>query len=163
MKSVYRGMAIGILQCVLVLSVAGKYALDRARLPRVWAKAAPVDPSLFIRGRYVSLRLQVECPPDAQQWPTARLSTAGGRLYAIPDPAGTVHIMQVFAGRTDPRGTQWALAEPLAFFIPEDVPDPSRRAPDEELWVEVSVPVKGPPRPVQLAVKKNGVMRPLGL
>ncbi len=163
MKSVYRGIAIGILQCVLVLSVAGKYAVDRARLPRVWAKAAPVDPSLPIRGRYVSLRLQVECPAGAPQWTTARLSAGGGHLYAIPDPSGTVSIMPGFAARTDSRGSQWALADPLAFFIPEDVPDPSRRAPDEELWVEVSVPVKGPPRPVRLAVKKDGVMRPLGL
>jgi hypothetical protein len=52
---------------------------------------------------------------------------------------------------------------PVAFFIPEHVPDPSRRAPGEELWVEVTVPKKGPPRPIRLGVKKNGVLTPLAL
>src|ERR1019366_4049071 len=58
MKPVYRGIAVAVLQCLIVLSVAGKYALDRERLPRVWAMAAPFDPYLPVRGRYVSLRLQ---------------------------------------------------------------------------------------------------------
>ena len=51
--------------------------------------------------------------------------------------------------------------EPLAFFIPEHVPDPSFRAPGEELWAEVTLPRKGPPRPIRLAVKKDGVLTPL--
>ena len=155
MKPVYRGIAVTVLQCLIVLSVAGKYALDRERLPRVWAMAAPVDPSLPVRGRYVSLRLQVEVPPDAGQWTSARLSAVDGRLVATPDPTGTVHIMS--------GGTRWTIAEPVAFFIPEHVPDPSRRAPGEELWVEVSVPAKGSPRPIRLGVKKNGVVTPLEL
>jgi len=146
---------VAVLQCLIVLSVAGKYALDRERLPRVWAIAAPFDPNLFLRGRYVSLRLQVEAPPDAGQWTSARLSAVDGRLVATPDPAGTVHIT---AG-----GAPWSLQEPVAFFIPEHVPDPSRRAPGEELWVEVSVPAKGSPRPIRLGAKKNGVLTPLPL
>lgn len=52
---------------------------------------------------------------------------------------------------------------PVAFFIPENVPDPSRRASGEELWVEVSVPPKGLPRPIRLGVKKDGVLTPLNL
>jgi hypothetical protein len=155
MKPVYRGVGVAVLQCLIVLSVAGKYALDRERLPRVWAMAAPVDPSLPVRGRYVSLRLQVEAPPDAGQWTSARLSAVDGRLLATPDPTGMVHIM---SGRTP-----WTIAEPVAFFIPEHVPDPSRRAPGEELWVEVSVPAKGSPRPIRLGVKRNGVVTPLEL
>jgi hypothetical protein len=51
----------------------------------------------------------------------------------------------------------------VAFFIPEHVPDPSRRPPGEELWVEVSVPAQGPPRPIRLGVKKDGVLTPLDL
>jgi hypothetical protein len=57
------------------------------------------------------------------------------------------------------RGT--ILAEPVAFFLPEHAPDPTRRARDEELWVEVSVPRRGPPRPIRLGVKKNGALTPL--
>jgi hypothetical protein len=49
----------------------------------------------------------------------------------------------------------------IAFFIPEDVPDPSIRARGEELWAEVTLPRKGPPRPIRLAVKKDGVLTPL--
>ena len=56
-----------------------------------------------------------------------------------------------------------ALAAPVAFFIPEHVPDPSRRPAGEELWAEVSLPRKGPARPIRLAVKKNGILTPLPL
>ncbi len=53
--------------------------------------------------------------------------------------------------------------EPLAYFIPEHVPDPSIRQKGEELWVEVTLPAKGPPRPIRLGVKKSGVITPLAL
>jgi hypothetical protein len=49
------------------------------------------------------------------------------------------------------------------FFISEHVSDPSRRPPGEELWVEVSVPPRGAPRPIRLAVKKDGALTPLEL
>ena len=52
-------------------------------------------------------------------------------------------------------------SEQLAFFIPEHVPDPSIRPEGEELWAEVTLPRKGPPRPIRLAVKKDGVLTPL--
>ena len=51
--------------------------------------------------------------------------------------------------------------EQIAFFIPEHAPDPSRRPPGEELWAEVTLPKKGPPRPIRLGVMKNGVLTPL--
>ena len=35
--------------------------------------------------------------------------------------------------------------------------------PGHELWIEVTVPPKGPPRPLQLAEKENGVWKPLTL
>jgi|HubBroStandDraft_4_1064222.scaffolds.fasta_scaffold225242_2 hypothetical protein len=160
MKPLYRGIAVAVLQCLLVVSVAGKYALDRARLPRAWALAVPFDPNLFVRGRYVSLRLQVDAAsPGVAQWTAARLSAVESRLVATPDNSGTVHITAA--------GGRWSLVEPMAFFIPEHVPDPSRRPAGEELWVEVSVPAKGTPRPirlgVKLAVKKDGVVTPLEL
>ncbi|MGC9951154.1 MAG: hypothetical protein ABSF64_32765 [Bryobacteraceae bacterium] len=171
MKPVYRGTAVAIVQCLMVLSVAGKYALDRERLPRVWARAVPFDPSLFVRGRYVSLRLEVEAPAAAAlgngaavAWTPARIAAVGGRLVATPDPNGTVHVTEE-AARTaaEPNARRWVLAEPAAFFIPDNVPDPSRRAAGEELWVEVSVPAKGSPRPIRLGVKKDGAIAPLEL
>ena len=53
------------------------------------------------------------------------------------------------------------LDQPLAFFISEHVPDPSIRPPGEELWVEVTLPRRGPPRPIRLGIKKDGVLTPL--
>ena len=56
------------------------------------------------------------------------------------------------------------LDEPVAFFIPEHVPDPSRRPPGEQLWVEATVPKKGAPRPIRLGVKKDdGPIVPLNI
>ena len=52
-------------------------------------------------------------------------------------------------------------SEQLAFFIPEHVPDPSIRPEGEELWAEVTIPKRGAPRPIRLAVKKDGVLTPL--
>ena len=40
------------------------------------------------------------------------------------------------------------LDRPIAFFIPEHIADPSRRPSGESLWVEVTIPKKGPPRPI---------------
>jgi len=53
--------------------------------------------------------------------------------------------------------------QPLAYFIPDGVPDPSHRPSGEELWAEVTVPRKGPPRPIRMGVKKNGVLTLLAL
>jgi hypothetical protein len=54
------------------------------------------------------------------------------------------------------RGDSDVLRVPVAFFIPPNVPDPSLRPAGEELWVEVSLPKRGSPRPIRLGVKRNG-------
>jgi hypothetical protein len=65
----------------------------------------------------------------------------------------------------DRRGEKLAVLDhPVAFFITEHIPDPSFRPQDEQLWVEVTVPKKGPPRPIRLGVRKgNGPITPLEL
>ena len=156
MKPANRGIALLVLHGVLVLSVAGKYTWDRDRLPRAWANATPVDPSLPIRGRYVTMQLRVVPDNDATESSTVRLSAENGRLVAHADPKSSQIVW-----RRQP--DLWVLSEPVAFFIPEHAADPSQRAPGEELWVEVSVPPNGPPRPIRLGVKKNGVLTPLPL
>jgi hypothetical protein len=156
MKSMHRGILVGLLQCLIVLSVAGKYAIDRERLPRVWVNATPVDPELPLRGRYVSLRLQVEMPDGfIGVYAPVRLHVEAGRLRATPDRENGGLTVTRFQQRP------WTLTEPVAFYLPEHAADPSRRAPGEELWVEVSVPRNGPPRPLRLAVKKEGKLTPL--
>ncbi len=131
MTPLHRGILVAVAQCLIVLSLAGKYAVDRERLPRVWFKTAPVDPNMPIRGRYVSLRLIVDGPESIKG----------------------VTIIR--------RGNEWVLVPPVAFFIPEHAKDPSRRLPGEELWVQASLPKSGMPRPVQLGIKKDGVLLPI--
>ena len=48
---------------------------------------------------------------------------------------------------------QWVLSMPVAFFLPEHVDDPTRLPPGTQLWAEVTVPEKGAPRPIRLALR----------
>ena len=153
-----KGLLLALLQLAIVLSIAGKYYSDRTRLPRVWVRTMPFDPNLPIRGRYVRFQVPVEtrAAPAGSFW-QAQLSIEEGELVASPATTpGAVWIQRMGNDTV-------VLQEPLAYFIPEHVPDPSRRPPREELWVEVSVPSKGHPRPIRLGVKKDGVLTPLDL
>jgi hypothetical protein len=182
MRPLHKGLIVCAVHLLLVVSLGGKLLYDRSTRPRVWARTAPYDPSLPIRGRYVSLQLEVQAvaialPPlqrdpddanDRQWWQRtpALLSSEGGQLVAradssIPEsePWRADNVIQF---RRPRNGVSVAvLAEPVLYFIPEHIPDPSRRAADEELWVEVTLPRKGPPRPIRLGVKKDGVLTPL--
>ncbi|HVH72640.1 MAG TPA: hypothetical protein VNB49_16220, partial [Candidatus Dormibacteraeota bacterium] len=60
MTSLQKGVLVAGVELALVASLGAKYALDRARLPRVWTQTVPYDPNLPIRGRYLSLRLRVD-------------------------------------------------------------------------------------------------------
>lgn len=150
-----KGLFLAGFHVALVLSVVAKYRSDRASLPRVWARAVPYDPNLPIRGRYVRLQVEVEIPagPTGPGW--AILSVDNDRLVATPSGPDAGLLI-----RTLP-GNRVALQDAVAYFIPEHIPDPSRRPLGEELWVEVSVPKRGPPRPIRLGVRKDGQLTPL--
>jgi hypothetical protein len=174
MTPLIKGLVIAAVQVGLVASVGAKLLYDRVTQPRVWALAAPYDPNLPIRGRYVSLQLVVEPrgvreikPGSVSQPPQSiNLRVEGNRLVAeanAPQPdydPSDLHLRFI-----ERRGEKLAmLAEPVAFFITEHIPDPSRRQEGEELWVEVTIPKKGPPRPIRLGVKKGaGPIIPLEL
>lgn len=50
----------------------------------------------------------------------------------------------------------------VPFFIPEHVPDPSLRPAGETLWAEVTLPRRGPPRPIRLGIKRgDGPVEPM--
>ncbi len=156
MTALTKGLILCGVQTAMVLSIGGKLLLDRATQPRLWVLVRPYDPNLPIRGRYVSLAIDAEARGfrPGTVYDQAKYSVEDGKLVARPaeiDGSGTM----VTDGLAPVR---------IAYFIPEHVPDPSRRAADEELWAEVTVPHKGPPRPIQLGVKKKGgVITPLGL
>ncbi|GAB3254009.1 hypothetical protein [Chitinimonas naiadis] len=162
MTRLKQGLLIALIQTLLVGSVGAKFLIDRETYPHVWIKTLPYDPDLPIRGRYVRLSLTLE--QDNQSQPghdyddkRIRLGIRNNALVAIPDEAGHQQIRETRCG------TQrcWILAEPVAYFIPEHAVDPSIRAPNEELWVEATIPPNGPPRPIRLGVKVDGKLMPL--
>lgn len=56
------------------------------------------------------------------------------------------------------------LSEPVMYYIPEHAEDPTPRARSQkQLWAEVTIPKKGPPRPIQLALKDGDAWKPLDL
>jgi hypothetical protein len=168
-----KGVIIACVHLALVASLGAKLLFDRETRPRVWALTAPYDPDLPIRGRYVSLQLVVaprgvdDVGSAIGRQPRAVLLRAeAGRLVADAIPGGGRGTRSGLFVRFIERGGEplAVLSEPVAFFIPEHIPDPSRRAPDEELWVEVTVPRNGPPRPIRLGVKTgDGPIEPLAL
>jgi len=167
-----KGIILAALQLAIVVSLAAKYAIDRARFPRVWARTAVYDPDLPIRGRYLSVQLSVDGDrvygnseaPKGQfnSWSEMRdieLHAENGHLVASPAPAPTA--LRVTRWKTRAGEVVTVLSEPVDFFLPEHAVDPSWRKAGEELWVEVTVPKKGPPRPIRVAVKRGGTFTPL--
>ena len=175
MKPLYKGIAVAIIHIMIVLSLGGKLLYDRATRPRIWVRTATVDPDLPIRGRYFTLNLEVRAPdfiPEDQRKPAFKkqiqtydpgyvtLSVENGELIAhkAEQPTG---LMINSWGRRSTRGNDiFFLSSPVAFFIPEHAEVP-RVGLGGELWAEVTVPKKGPPRPIQLAIKRGNEWTPL--
>jgi len=183
-------VAVLVIQLALVCSVAAKYLYQRWSCPRVWTRAAAYDPELVMRGRYLSLHLEVDgCRstlPSAKQagFPRdvngaaiqghyvvrgstivgfqAELKVADNKLWAIA-------IRDAESGGVGRRVTaspgapcdQMRLVDPVNFYIPEHARSPLPLASGAELWIEVTMPPKGPPRPDQLALKQDGRWEPL--
>src|SRR5215467_7286575 len=59
MKVAYKGLAVALIHILIVLSLGGKLLYDRATRPRIWVRTASFDPDLPIRGRYLTLSLEV--------------------------------------------------------------------------------------------------------
>jgi len=150
-----RALILAAIQLGLVLSLAGKMMWDRAMNPRVWARTAPVDPMSVFRGRYVqvSVLARKEGPIGMNQ---AQLFAHNGELVARPTAVAWLGVQ----GRETQDGFS---VGPLAYFIPENVPDPSRLQPGQELWAEVTVlPGWAKPRPIRLGIREpGGAIRPL--
>ena len=153
-----KGLIVAALHLAIVGSLGVKLLVARATRPRVWARTGPIDPDSPLRGRYVRLRVEGEPIDFSQAVTSVRLTDWNGQLGFAPASSGPTAQLSTRDGRRIA-----TLDQPLAFFIPEHVPDPSVRAPGEELWVEVTLPKQGAPRPIRLAVKKGGVLTPLDL
>ncbi len=177
------------IQLLLVCSIAGKYFYQRLASPRVWTRAAVVDPELLMRGRYLRLQLTVDgCHstlPSARQaqFPRnidgttapngfsvaaeqpvqfrANLKVDSNQLRAIRIPEADLRSRGVMVQALPGSACDaLRLVQPVDFYIPEHTA-PSLSGTGQELWVEVTVPSNGPPRPIQLALKQNGLWKPL--
>lgn len=174
-----------LLQVVILFMLVAKYAYDRHQYPRIWVRTATYDPSLVVRGRYVALSLEVssvdsplpkrKCETPSTEY-AVRSATNGkdcwedfpsqhvhlevkqGKLVAIHDEHG-FHQIRGLRLRDDE--VVWILSETVPYFIPEHAWDPTRHEAKAEVWAEVTVPPKGPPRVIQLALKRDGNFRPL--
>lgn len=190
MKLAKTSIALLVIQLAIVSTIAAKYFYQRSTCPRVWTRAAAFDPELILRGRYLSLQLTVDgCSstlPSAKQaqfprtvdgipqgnqfsiWSPetirfpAKLAVKDNKLlvYRIPDPEAETSG-QMVAAWPGVSCDALRLVEPVDFYIPEHATDPSWVKPGQELWIEVTIPPKGPPRPTQLALKERGFWKPL--
>jgi hypothetical protein len=173
-----RGVLLLGIQLLLVLSVAGKYLYERKVCPRVWVRTAQVDPNLPMRGRYLALQLSVdacslrrderskswEAANGARQWQwTVRPFVRDGKLVVEEAEGVRPELTQQLWLRSDQRCERAALAEAADYFIGDRDKSPLPLKTGEELWVEVTVPPVGPPRPIQLAISDASGFRPLSL
>lgn len=169
MNAMKKGILVAVIHVLVVTSLGAKLLIDRATRPRVWVQSISYDPDLPIRGRYVALRarLETEVPPPKDPktyWYAStrvRLEVRNGKLFGVPDPQGSVDMNWM-----QDRNGQWIAmtGEPSLFFIPENVANPAIRKQGEWLWFEATIPRKGPPRPIHLAVSKaDGTFTPLNL
>jgi hypothetical protein len=158
-------MLLAVVHAGLMGALGLKLLADRARLPRGWARTAPYDPSTPLRGRYVRLALEIPLDPApaesvAYRSSGVRLRSVEGKVVGQADDAVRSPRVQFWNERGMWRSR---LEHPVAFFIPEHVVDPSIRPPEEQLWVEVTLPRAGPPRPIRLGVMRDGHLTPLDL
>lgn len=157
MSTFYKGVAVAIIHLMIVLSLGGKLLYDRAHRPRVWVRTGWVDPDLPFRGRYFTLNVQVKAPwldpkDSGYQRVDVQLKAENGELVAAKTDSPTGLSISRWWRRPGSAPDTVFLDQPIAFFVPEHAQMPRVKA-GEELWAEVTVPRKGPPRPIQLALK----------
>lgn len=183
-------IALLAIQLAVVCTIAGKYLYQRWTCPRVWTRTAAYDPELAMRGRYLSVRLMVDgCqstlpsakqarfPRDVNGLPQgftysiderrfvefpAELAVKNNKLVAVQIREGEdLRSSQTVVAQAGTSCDQMRLDQRVNFYIAENAQNPLAHAPGAELWIEVTVPTKGAPRPIQLALKEDGAWHPL--
>ena len=185
-------LALIVVQLALASSFAAKYCYQRWTCPRAWTRAAVENPQTPMHGRYMRLRLMVDgCqstlpsaklatfprdvngavkpgpyvlrPEPQPAYFNAYLKVVNNKLVAVRVEGQ--EDTAVGEGITAMPGTscdQMSLDAPVDFFLAKHTPSPLPLKPGQVLWVEVTVPPKGTPLPMQLALKQDGVWKPLG-
>jgi len=191
MKLARTSLVLLLIQLAIVSSIAAKYLYQRWSCPRVWTRTVAFDPELVMRGRYLSLQLIVDgcqstlpsaemaaMPRNMEGVPTgktfsirsaqqvdfpAKLKVEGNKLVAIRIPEDDSRTGgQTIIASPGSSCDNFRLQEPVDFYIAEHAAIASTSKAGQELWIEVTVPPKGPPRPIQLALKDGDAWKPLG-
>ena len=168
------GLLLAGVQAALILSTGLLFWFDRQTSPRAWVPTAPVDPNLPIRGRYITLNMVVPFVSTRSDistldlvgsWQHVQLRVEADRLQAVQKVRAGLTGLNSHLGKIRLREGSLVVnpGPELAFFIPPDVKDPSIRPDGSTLWVEVTLPGMGDPRPIQLGIEKDGRIEPLAL
>jgi hypothetical protein len=183
-------IALLVIQLAIVSLIAAKYLYQRWSCPRVWTRTVAFDPEMVMRGRYLSEQLIVDgCQstlPSAKEasmprnldgvpvgmrfsinsaqavrFP-AKIKVENNKLIALRIPDSEIDSSgQMVAAWPGSSCENLRLDTPVDFYIPDHATVPTPLKAGQELWIEVTVPPKGPPRPLQLALKQDGVWKPL--
>jgi hypothetical protein len=140
---------------------------DRGTSPRGWALTRGYDPDLPIRGRYINISLIVKADRVFQNPPVHAFNTSNvyltvenGRIVA--NPADHFTGLTVGGPQVQNGETLAMLSPPVVYFLPEHAADPLRGRPGGTLYLEVTVPANGPPRPIRFGTKTGEEIVPLG-
>ncbi|MGD0903333.1 MAG: hypothetical protein ABR924_10375, partial [Terracidiphilus sp.] len=183
-------IALLLIQLTIFSSIAAKYLYKRWRCPSAWTRTVASYPEQPMRGRYLSVQLivdgcqstmpsalEITVPRNAEGVPVgktfsvnapqpvqfpATLKVEGSKLVAIRIPEDDSQSRgQTVSAWPGSSCESFRLDQPVDFYIAEHAASPVPVKPGQELWMEVTVPPKGPPRPIQLALKQDGAWKPL--
>lgn len=184
-KPMTKAVVVALIQVLIVSSLGAKLLYDRRTRPQAWFKTERYDPDLPIRGRYVSLQIEVNdsrSPEEVEKKFGAEIQGIQNRraqynyrgmddfgrecgAIVVRDGSPTAEFDQspgwgcenlTFVRRKTGSENSLRLTEPSLFFISDTAKDPTGLARGDELWVLATIPRKGPPRPITLGVKKAG-------
>ena len=181
MKPMTKALAVAVIQLLIVSLLGAKLLYDRHTRPQAWFKAVRYDPNLPIRGRYLSLQLEVADPRSKEELEskfkdeialydrqTFRNFYQFGRECGDIELCGDTPVARFggseqwncdnlsFARRRVGDQTVLQVNDLTLFFISDTANDPTSLRTGDELWVLATIPRKGPPRPIALGIKKSG-------
>jgi hypothetical protein len=192
MKMWMRGLVLLAVQCVLVLTTAGKYVWERHTRPMVWTRVGVFNElelasiSRDPENRYVAVQLLADAcslparKPDQESDIDIAAEDRGVYKHhpVRKDQVRTIardgRLVVVEADEVPARGTEdiyWDLREPctdarlleiVKFYVRSTEAMPTKLQPGQSVWALVTVPKQGPPRPVELAVSDAAGWHPLG-
>jgi hypothetical protein len=173
MSRFQKGLLFAAIQVVLVSSLGAKLLWDRQHEPRGWALTRGYDPNMIIRGRYVNISLVVKADKLFAGSPEAQ-GSAPSRAYGPQNVYLTVENGRIVANHADQftgltvSAPEWrdgdvlaTLNPPVAYFLPEHGTDPTLRQRAGTLFLEATIPQKGPPRPIRFGTKTGNEITPL--